>query len=483
MRGRELLLRLSIGTGICALAGALIYLFSGFLPPWVTSAQALLGDRWYELELNDQRIGYLHTHATQDHRGRWLFSSELRFVLSPGEPVTMTDQLTFEATAPFSLIDAAHHNKRRDREQSVTIKRADQGYSANISAAGERGRAHQKALDWNYHLEDYLAFETWLRLARPEVGAVKIVPTLDFTRLDIIPKRYRIVDHNETGYQVENPSPLDYTSIQLDHNYVPVALEMAGLFTLKRTTRSIALGPRSALQTASYYISADRPLTDHTQIERMVLEVRSHGQSAAVLSRSWTDLVPRDDGWTLTLHANPLSRTDRGGTELDETLGFPVSSRRISRLAQAAIGNEVDTARRVAALNRYVHEYLDYEAGAAAPSVLALLDDPVGDCTEFADLFTTLARNLNIPARTVFGLAYDNSDNPAFAFHAWNEVSIDGVWQSVDPTWNQLRVDATHIPLPENQAAALQLLTGAVDLSFSIREVDYFADSHADTPG
>jgi transglutaminase/protease-like cytokinesis protein 3 len=94
--------------------------------------------------------------------------------------------------------------------------------------------------------------------------------------------------------------------------------------------------------------------------------------------------------------------------------------------------------------------------------------------TEFADLFTTLARSLGIPARTVFGLAYDDGNEPAFAFHAWNEVSVDGVWQSVDPTWNQLRVDATHIPLPSNQSAALQLITGSVDLNFSVREVDYF---------
>ena len=124
-----------------------------------------------------------------------------------------------------------------------------------------------------------------------------------------------------------------------------------------------------------------------------------------------------------------------------------------------------------------MHQYLTYQPGGPSLSVLALLDRRVGDCTEFADLFTTLARSLKIPARTVFGLAYDEGGNPAFTFHAWNEVSVDGVWQSVDPTWNQMRVDATHIPLPVSQAAALRLLTGSMNLSFSVREVGYFADS------
>ena len=108
--------------------------------------------------------------------------------------------------------------------------------------------------------------------------------------------------------------------------------------------------------------------------------------------------------------------------------------------------------------------------------MLSLLDEPVGDCTEYADLFTTLARSLDIPARTVFGLAYADREEPAFAFHAWNEVSMDETWRPVDPTWNLLRVDATHIPLPSNRGAALALITGATKLSFSVLEVDYFDD-------
>jgi transglutaminase-like putative cysteine protease len=79
-----------------------------------------------------------------------------------------------------------------------------------------------------------------------------------------------------------------------------------------------------------------------------------------------------------------------------------------------------------------------------------------------------------MPARTVFGLAYEDGATPAFRFHAWNEVEVDGRWQAVDPTWNQLRPDATHIPLPAEAGRALELLTGGTSLSFRIREVDYF---------
>lgn len=465
-----MLLRLSIGSLTCALLGAVIYVLGEQSAPAVQSAHSLLGDRWYELELKDQRVGYLHTRGLRDHGGRWVFTSELRFVLNPGEPITMIDQLIFEATPPYELYLATHQNKRHDQSESVTIARSGAGhagYQASIRSDGNANAGHSKDLDWQYNLDDYLGFETWLSLTNPRIGAVKTVPTLDFTRLDIVAKKYRIIDHNETGYEVENPAPFDYTSIQLDHSHAPVALQMSGLFTLKLSNRQRALGPRSALQAASYYIPTDRPLTNHTRIERMVLGVHSSDDADHFASDSWSNLVRKDGGWTLTLHANPLSAADSFSSSLEETLGYPVSSIRITKLAQDAVGSLVSSAERVAALNNYVHEYLTYERDAPSQSVLALLDRPIGDCTEFADLFTTLARSLDIPARTVFGLAYDDSDNPAFAFHAWNEVAVDGVWQAVDPTWNQVRVDATHILLPSNQTTALQLITGSVDLTFS----------------
>jgi hypothetical protein len=105
--------------------------------------------------------------------------------------------------------------------------------------------------------------------------------------------------------------------------------------------------------------------------------------------------------------------------------------------------------------------------------VLALLDTPEGDCSEYADLLTTLARSLGIPARTVFGLAYQDGAEPAFRFHAWNELALDGRWMPADPTWNQVQIDATHIPMPLDVATALQLLTGTGDVRFVVRGVDY----------
>ncbi len=50
----------------------------------------------------------------------------------------------------------------------------------------------------------------------------------------------------------------------------------------------------------------------------------------------------------------------------------------------------------------------------------------------------------------------------------------DGVWQAVDPTWNQTTVDATHIPLSDAQAALMMLANNTGSISFSVLETAYF---------
>ncbi|MCB1686073.1 MAG: transglutaminase domain-containing protein, partial [Pseudomonadales bacterium] len=240
------------------------------------------------------------------------------------------------------------------------------------------------------------------------------------------------------------------------------------LFDLIRSDRETALAPRSALQSASYFVPADRRVPDHTRASRLVIGIHGHPTP----DRLWSQARARNGVWQLTLLANPL--TSESVEDHTTAYALPVADPRIIGLAADITRHASGDRTRAEALLAFVHNHLHYLPGSPPRPVLSLLDDPVGDCTDFADMLTTLARARGLESRTVFGLAYTDAATPAFAFHAWNEIRIDGRWQAFDPTWNQQRVDATHIPLPENETAALQLLTGALDLSFSIEEIDYF---------
>jgi transglutaminase-like putative cysteine protease len=70
-----------------------------------------------------------------------------------------------------------------------------------------------------------------------------------------------------------------------------------------------------------------------------------------------------------------------------------------------------------------------------------------GNCQTHARLYTALARAVGIPTRFVSGLVY--LEGNGFLYHSWAESFINGRWISVDPTYNQLPSDPTHLKLLE----------------------------------
>jgi transglutaminase-like putative cysteine protease len=466
-----LIKRMAATIGAATLLALLAWHLSTNEAPAVQRAKGLLGERWYQLALSGEPMGYWFTSTFRDRDGRWVFESEQRSALNPENPITISTRRIFAAAAPFDLLEAHYLHQQRDSSERIAISRTASGYRGRMIHGDADHESPMVDLDWTYTLSDYLEFEIWLHDTQPAPGTLRAIRTLDFKRMDVLARQLKVVAHNAIGYRIENPAPQAATSIQLDADYVPQTILLAGLFDLTLTSREQALAPRTVLHSASYYIPLDKPLTDHTRIRTLDLAVNSDVPAADI----WDQSRRSNGEWILSLQANPLTNPT-GERFAGTTLSYPTDDHRISILAREAVAGLDGDAARVAALVRYVHGFLRYEPGAKAQPVLTLLDHPVGDCTEFADLFTTLARSIGIPSHTVFGLAYSDEEAPAFAFHAWNEVEVDGVWQAVDPTWNQLRVDATHIPLPPSEAAAMKLLTGNVKVTFELRNLEYFAD-------
>lgn len=86
---------------------------------------------------------------------------------------------------------------------------------------------------------------------------------------------------------------------------------------------------------------------------------------------------------------------------------------------------------------------------AAAPedsfSALTVLRTRKGECQAHANLYAALARSQQVPTRIVGGIVYSKQDG-GFLYHAWAESYVNG-WVSVDPTFNQVPADATHIKI------------------------------------
>jgi hypothetical protein len=84
-----------------------------------------------------------------------------------------------------------------------------------------------------------------------------------------------------------------------------------------------------------------------------------------------------------------------------------------------------------------------------------------GNCQTHARLYTALARAAGIPTRFVSGLVH--LEGKGFLYHSWAESFIDERWISVDPTYNQLPADPTHLKfleghLPEDMAPIIAII-------------------------
>ena len=126
--------------------------------------------------------------------------------------------------------------------------------------------------------------------------------------------------------------------------------------------------------------------------------------------------------------------------------GIQSASARLIELATEIVGKVTDPVERARLIQHWVFEKLAKNAAKDSDSALTILENSAGDCTEHARLFVALARAAGLPAREIGGLLYVNyGERPLFAWHAWAEIHDGHQWVSVDPAWDQVWVDATHI--------------------------------------
>lgn len=91
---------------------------------------------------------------------------------------------------------------------------------------------------------------------------------------------------------------------------------------------------------------------------------------------------------------------------------------------------------------RWIEDTVEDSGGA-----LVAFQKKSGNCQSHAKLYTALARAIGIPTRFVSGLV--SQDGKGFLYHSWAESWIDGRWVAVDPTFDQLPADPTHLALFE----------------------------------
>lgn len=239
----------------------------------------------------------------------------------------------------------------------------------------------------------------------------------------------------------------------------------AGL-TLKLEEEEVAKAQVVGLDVLASGVPVARRLKAPEEFERLDLEVRileggslpeGAGQRVTRLSGERMKVV-------LSMEPGPL--VDAAERKKALSPHGPIDSDHPAIEAQAlaltaGLGSQKEKAQ---ALVKWVYSALKKELATHIPSASKVLERRVGDCTEHTWLFVALARAAGIPARPVYGLMYIDGTEPSFGYHAWAEVELDGRWVALDPTWEQLPADATHLRLGRDALGVAKVM-GAISIS------------------
>jgi hypothetical protein len=384
-------------------------------------------------------------------------------VLTDGERSTTTETTTtwYELVGEGAILAVDSVTKEDGKE---TVRKAVRKGAGMHQVTTHGKRRTERALPIpKSTLRQSQAMETWLKTAKKGDAFVKW--SSEFERDEInVAEKYVFKERKFAVWGgVRVPVFVVHAVVQgarfdaeLLADGTPFTAVVGGLMTLKMEKEALAkkldAAPVDLMAASSIFI--DRDLGAARQVDRLVLRVS--GLEGFDLPQSHRQRLRKGpEGLELEMardhrvgKALPLRKKERE-KHLKATARIQSEHEAIRVLARRIVGAERDPVKVARLLMRWVYRYVRKSYSDNADNALAVLDNRAGDCTEHTLLFVALARAVGLPAREVGGLAYVRGDKPMFGWHAWAEVHDGQQWVSVDPTWGQVYVDATHIKFSE----------------------------------
>lgn len=339
----------------------------------------------------------------------------------------------------------------------------------------------------------------------------------------LLPPFFQVVDVHLKAKEWESTALLDGTRNLLRADatiHIPAAGKLASTLWIDKegtihkqleqqtgqeaflTTREAALskedsGPLDLL--SSTLVVLAKPLANPRQTTRAVYDLELTGQDPSqVFVSGLTQRITKLGPHKIRLEVRAVRPGEEISDDWDAPKDAPTDKDRtastfiqsddklVRQLADQVEGEApVELAKNLSDFVRGFVRKKDYSVGFATAADVAR--EPQGDCTEHAVLLAALARARGLPARVAMGLVYIRSPKPAFAYHMWNEVYLDGNWIPLDATFGGVAADhikLNHSSLSQESALATFLPVAQVmrKLAITVREVQHATHGATKTP-
>lgn len=428
----------------------------------------------YGLYINGRKAGWMITETklskwaptpkARKRREVGLESMEGFFrVRVPGVPLEQTT-FTFRNLSVFALegrgpiLWSQERVKESGRERVHTLLREGSRYILQTDGKRKGVTMPRETLDSARQVAHWLS-------SKPKAGQVfnSYSLSLDDTPLDS-PVAMRYVSRRQlvwggvpiTAHRVR--MTMDGATIETDvkSDGTPLTGRMGGLIELRAEEEKLAknLDAQGVDLLAASSIRVDKHLGDPRRLQSLKLDVSGLGDfrlpSSPRQQLQGGQLMLQADAAEFSLPRS-LTAVERS-KYLNAETNIQSDSATIKRLSKQIIGSKSGVMNSVASLQNWVYRNLKKSMSSNASSALDVLQNRAGDCTEHTLLFVALCRTAKIPSREVGGLMYVDGTSPMFGWHAWAEIHDGTRWVSVDPTWNEVWVDAAHIKFSEGSS-------------------------------
>ena len=192
------------------------------------------------------------------------------------------------------------------------------------------------------------------------------------------------------------------------------------------------------------------------------VHIDGYGAQTPILNDGWQQTERSDN--KLVIRTGSLKTLKKQHSSLPKHLesdeGIEVDAAEIKEKAKELVAGQTTVEQKLRSIASWTSGWLEDSVDDGG-SALTALSKRRGNCQTHSKLYTALARAAGIPTRFVSGLV--SQDGGSFLYHSWAESLIDGNWVAVDPTFNQLPADVTHLAFFEgNQLPDLMPLVSII---------------------
>ncbi len=443
-----------------------------------------LGESWYGLYFNGEKVGFLLKSVSVTDAGEIHVEEDAQFMVTMSgakQDMSIYSKRAYASSGELLHITA----EMKDPAQLSTFNAQVQGNNLVMTSVLGGAVREEEFPKPTESVTDALRHAIWAR-EEPEVDDVIHFSVFEPMYQKEVSGISRITGTEKrvfngvltTVYDIH--SVLDLMDIE-STSYVTdcgVTVEdvVAGVFTMR-------LEPKEAAQDVDYTVDTmvsnavtlDEPIENPRGRDWLRLALRGPLRETHLINdnrqtmREAEDYVDfyaeRTDIDALSLPELPIEDEELQ-PYLEASTYAQSDAPEIIEKAAEIIGDETCPLAMAKKLCNWVSGNMRNVFSARLSNALEVLDSMEGDCTEHTVLYVALARAAGLPAKKVAGLIYVESGQPGFYFHQWASVWL-GEWVDVDPAFNQLPVDVTHIKFAEGdmfrQARILPLI-GRLDI-------------------